>query len=103
MKVRCTACFQPDEVIVSTAAKSRGQALSHFLLLQRQGYMPSMCEGATGQYTVCVDTAPLAQVSAAGLGALGHQGRAEVRAIADPNGQGSNRTGWGELIFQTTG
>jgi hypothetical protein len=74
MKVRCTACFQPDEIVVSTAARSRGQALSHFLLLQSHGYSPSMCEGAAGQHTVCVDTVRVAQVSVAGLGILRRQG-----------------------------
>lgn len=74
MKFRCAACFQPDEVVVSTAVRSRGQALSHFFLLQSQGYAPSMCEGAAEQHTVCVDTVPVAQVSAAGLGILRRQG-----------------------------
>jgi len=74
MKIRCTACFQPDEIVVSTAARSRAQALSHFFLLQSQGYAPSMCEGATGQHTVCVDTLPVAQVTVAGLGILRRQG-----------------------------
>jgi len=74
MKVRCTACFQPDEVVVSTVARSRGQALSHFFLLQRQGYAPLMCEDAAGQHTVCVDMVPVAQDTVAGLGVLRRQG-----------------------------
>ncbi len=74
MKARCTACFQPDEIVVSTAARSRGQALSHFLLLQSQGYAPSMCESATGQHTVCVDSLPIAASGVAGLSILRRQG-----------------------------
>jgi len=37
MKVRRTACFQSDEIVVSIAAISGGQALSHFFLLQSLG------------------------------------------------------------------
>lgn len=56
MNSRCRDCFQSSQVVVSTAALTRAGALSHFLLLQGQGYAPTMCEGETGRYTVCVDT-----------------------------------------------
>lgn len=52
----CTDCFQSGQVVVTTGDLSRPGALSHFLLLQGQGYAPAMCEGENGKCTVCVDT-----------------------------------------------
>ncbi len=54
MNERCGHC---KASAIAVQSGSRHLALMRFAQLQRQGHLPSMCESANGQYTVCYDAA----------------------------------------------
>jgi len=54
MSQRCGHC---KASVIAVQGGSRHLALMRFSQLQRQGHLPTMCESANGQYTVCYDAA----------------------------------------------
>ncbi len=54
MSERCGHC---QASVIAVQSGSRHLALMRFAQLQRQGHLPSMCESASGQFTVCYDAA----------------------------------------------
>lgn len=54
MGERCGHCKTAQ---IAVQRGPRSLALRRFFQLQRQGYLPSMCESATGEFTVCYDAA----------------------------------------------
>lgn len=54
MNKQCSHC---QASVIALQSGSRSLALMRFAQLQRQGYLPSMCESASGQFTVCYDAA----------------------------------------------
>jgi hypothetical protein len=69
MSDRCGHC---KASAIAVQSGSRHLALMRFAQLQRQGHLPSMCESANGQYTVCYDAADrsLAERPGAAVGTL---------------------------------
>lgn len=65
MNGQCGCC---KASVIAVRSGSRHLALMRFAQLQRQGYLPSMCEAANGEFTVCYDAAQCR--SAAPPGAL---------------------------------
>lgn len=49
----CDDCANPAKGFVRSPLLPRWQALSLYVRLQRQGYLPSMCERESGQCRVC--------------------------------------------------
>lgn len=50
----CGDCFDPGKGIVrSPLLPSRSEALSLYIRLQGQGFLPAMCQNSTGTYRVC--------------------------------------------------
>ena len=54
MSQRCGHC---KVSVIAVQSESRSLALMRFSQLQRQGHLPTMCESANGQFTVCYDAA----------------------------------------------
>ncbi len=54
MNERCSHC---KASAIAVRSGSRHLALMRFAQLQRQGHLPSMCESANGEFTVCYDAA----------------------------------------------
>ncbi|HJW24637.1 MAG TPA: hypothetical protein VJ576_07045 [Rhodocyclaceae bacterium] len=49
----CDWCTNPANGAVRSQPLSRPQALSLYIRLQRQGFLPSMCEDRAGRCRVC--------------------------------------------------
>lgn len=50
----CADCFDPERgVIRSSLIPSRSEALSLYIRLQGQGFLPAMCQNSAGTYRVC--------------------------------------------------
>ncbi|TXH12705.1 MAG: hypothetical protein E6R00_11515 [Gammaproteobacteria bacterium] len=54
MSERCGHC---QASVIAVQSGSRHLALMRFAQLQLQGHLPSMCESASGLFTVCYDGA----------------------------------------------
>ncbi len=54
MSQRCGLC---KASAIAVQDESRNLALMRFAQLQRQGYLPCMCESVDGQFTVCYEAA----------------------------------------------
>ena len=54
MSKQCSHC---QASVIAVRSGSRSLALMRFSQLQRQGLLPSMCESANGEFTVCYDAA----------------------------------------------
>lgn len=77
MGERCGHC---KAAVIAVQRGSRSLALMRFFQLQQQGYLPSMCESATGEFTVCYDAAHCQLAERPGEAAAFKEGASTTRS-----------------------